>query len=566
MCKYVYRWHILAALLLLFIAACSQAASPTPSAAPSPASADESPVVEAEASSDFLAFGGAGEPDTINSMATMSIASLIVTRQIEEPLVGLEPGTLELRPALATDWEPDADATAWTFTLREGVTFHDGTPFDAEAVVFNFERMANPDFAYGFREEGITYPMFPNIFGGFADDPDTIWESVEAVDDMTVLFRLKQPAPLFPNYLAAVSMGIASPAAIREHGASDGTPDVGSVGTGPFQFSDWQPSQRITLVRNENYWGEQARMSGVIIRFIQDETQRLAELQAGEVDFTINLSSDARETLADNPELEVTSPPPFNVAYLSINMTNEPLDDPRVRHAIAHAIDKQAILEGFYGGVGSVAHDVLPDGLAWARPDDLDPYAYDPERARELLAEAGYPDGFDMVTLPDGSQIPLELWYMPVSRTYYPDPQAIAEAYSSYLADVGIEVDLRTEGWNAYLANWNAGEKDGLVMLGWLGDYSDPNNFLRSLFGPGVVQEAGYENEEVFALLQEASTASSRAEAAALFQEAGRLINQDLPRIPIVHAPPVYAHNAALSGWVPSPTGMESFAPIVVEE
>jgi peptide/nickel transport system substrate-binding protein len=523
----------------------------------------------AEESGSFLVFGNSGEPDSLDSMNTTTGTSLIVTRQIEETLVGFVPGSLDLQPALATSWEANEDSTVWTFELREGVDFHDGTPFNAEAVVFNFERMADPEFEFGFRDEGNTFAIFPQIFGGYVGEEGSVWGGVEAVDEYTVEFTLTQPTPLFADWIAASYFGISSPAAIQEHGVEYGTPAVGGVGTGPFQFLEWQPGQSLTLERYDNYWGETARMPGLVVRFIDDAAQRLAELEAGAVDYTLNLTPDARETIANNDDLEVTPVEPFTIAYLSMNLNNPPLDIPEVRQAIAHAIDREAILDGLYSGVGTPAYTFLPDVLAWARPDeaDLNLYEYDPERAQELLAEAGFPDGFDTMTLPDGSEAPLELWYMPVSRPYYPAPQPVAEAYAAYLAAVGIDVELQTEDWGVYLDNWDAGTKYGLVMLGWTGDYADPNNFLFTHFGPGVVQQSGYENQEVFDLLSAAPAAPTQEEAAELFQQANVLINQDLPRMPVVHAPPVYAQKADMEGWIPSPTGSgDEFATIFIEK
>ena len=182
------------------------------------------------------------------------------------------------------------------------------------------------------------------------------------------------------------------------------------------------------------------------------------------------------------------------------------------------------------------------------------------------MAEAGYPDGFSTMVMTDGTEVPLELWYMPVSRPYYPTAQAVAEAYSTYFADIGVKVELKTEDWGVYLDNWDAGKKGGMVMLGWTGDYGDPNNFLFTHFGPGNMAEAGYDNPEVTTLLQDAGSATTQEDSAKLFQEAGLIINKDMPRIPIVHAPPVFAQKKALTGWVPNPTGGESFAPIMVAQ
>lgn len=556
-------------------AATSPAASPeavaspeaSPEASPSPvseASPEASPAT-GEAGS-YLVFGGSGEVAELDCMNTTAGTDLIACQQIHETLIDFKPGTFELVPQLAESWEANEDSTEWTFKLRQGVTFHDGTPFNAEAVVFNFRRLAEPNFEFGFRDQGKTYPIFPDIFGAYAGEEGSLWKGIEAVDEYTVKISLTQSVPLLPNYLAASYFGIASPEAVRQAGAKYGTPDAGAVGTGPFVFQEWRPGESVTLKRNENYWGEKARMPGVVIRFLADPAQRLTELQAGNVDFTINLAPDARETIENSGDLKLVDLEPFNIAYLSLDMTVKPLDDVRVRRAIAHAIDKQAILDAFYGGVGEVATTFLPPGLAEYRPDNIETYDYNPDRARELLAEAGYPDGFNTMVLSDGTEVPLELWYMPVSRPYYPTPKPIAEAYQAMLADIGINVELKTEDWGVYLDNWDAGKKHGLVMLGWTGDYLDPNNFLFTHFGPGNEAEAGYRNERVWDLLRQAAAASNQEEAKRLFKEAGQLINEDIPRIPIVHSPPVYAARQGVEGWIPNPTGGESFASIFVQK
>jgi peptide/nickel transport system substrate-binding protein len=549
-----------------------EAAAPTTAPAPTDASG-AAPTTEAAtaepaagANDKYLVFGGSGEPDSLDSMDTTTGTALIVTRQIEECLLGFKPGTLEVVPELATEWTPNADATEWTFKLREGVKFHDGTPFNAEAVVFNFQRLFEPTFEFGFRAEGKKYNIVPDIFGGYAGEANSAYKSIEAVDENTVKFILTRPVPLLPNYLAASYFGLSSPEAVKAAKGKYGTAEVGGVGTGPFKFDRWDAGQSVTLVRNEDYWGEKAKMPGVVVRFISEAPQRLAELESGSIDFTINLTADSSKKIAASSDLQVVDLVPFNIAYLALNMNDKPFDDPKVRQAVAYAINKQEILDTAYNGVGTVADDFLPDGLSDFRPTDLEPYAYDPDKAKALLAEAGYPDGISTMVLTDGSELPLTLWYMPVSRPYYPDAKSVAELYAAQLSDVGIKVELKTEDWGVYLDNWDAGAKHGMTMLGWTGDYADPNNFLYTHFGPGNANEAGYKNEEVWKLLADAGAATSPEESIKLFQQAGKLINADLPRIPIVHAPPVLAAKKALQGWVPNPTGGESFAPISISK
>ena len=597
-------WLLLAALLLPILAACGGTApagtttgeasvgastgttgggTETSAAATTAASAEATTAASAEATTaasaeattaasaattggttdaSYLTFGNSGEPDTLDTMNTTTGTALIVGQQMEENLVDFKPGTLELTESLATEWTANEDSTEWTFKLREGVKFHDGTDFNADAVVFNFQRLADPNFEFGFREQGNTFPIFPDIFGGFKGDPNSVWEDVQKVDDQTVKFIMNKPVPLLPNYMAASYFGISSPEAVKEGKEKYGTPSFGAVGTGPYKFQEWRPGESVTLQRNEDYWGEKAKSAGIVFRVLPDAPQRFTELQAGTVDFTYNLAPDTRETIQGGGDLKAVEVEPFNIAYLSLDMTAKPLDDVRVRQAIAYAIDKQAILDAFYGGVGTVANDFLPEGLQEFRATDLNPYEYDPEKAKQLLTEAGYPNGFDTMTLTDGTQTALELHYMPVSRPYYPTAKAVAEAYQTYLSDVGINVELKTEEWGVYLDNWDAGKKHGLVMLGWTGDYADPANFLFTHFGPGNVSEAGYENQELWDIMSQASSATTQEEAIRLWQQADKIINTDLPRIPIVHAPPVYAQRAEVTGWTPNPTGGELFSTI----
>jgi peptide/nickel transport system substrate-binding protein len=582
---------LLLALILPILAACGGGAAPA--AAPTSAPAAAQPTAAAPAAeptaaapaaaqptaaaaapsgaadtSKFLVFGNSGEPDNIDTMDTFSGQALYVGIQAQELLIDLKPGTLDLVPRLATEWTPNADSSEWTLKLRTGVKFTDGTPFNADAVVFNFKRMAEPDFEFGFRggDTGKKYESFTSLFGGYKGDPKSLWKDIAKVDDSTVKFSFTQPLALFPNYLAGTYFGIASPDAVKKAGQKYGTPDGGIVGTGPFKFVEWRPGESITFVRNDDYWGDKAKMPGLVIRFLKDAPQRVAELKAGSVDFATNLPPDAIADLKNSSDLQVVPFPAFNIAFLALDERVKPLDDPKVRQAIAYAIDKQAILDSLYGGVGTVATDFLPDGMAWARPDNPEAYAYDPEKAKALLKEAGYPDGFSTMVMTDGSELPLELWYMPVSRPYYPTPKPVAEAYQTYLADVGIKVELKTEDWGVYLDNFNGGKKHGMTMLGWTGDYADPNNFLFTQFGPGNEKEAGYKNEQVWDLLGKAGAATSQDASSKFFKDAGALINKDLPRIPIVHAPPVYAAKKGLQGWSPSPTGSESFASVFIEK
>ncbi|MEX2535757.1 MAG: ABC transporter substrate-binding protein [Trueperaceae bacterium] len=491
-----------------------------------------------------LVYGVSGEPSSLDSADSQDGNSLVVSAQITEPLVFFEEGGTGLVPGLATEWSSNEDGSLWTLNLREGVTFHDGTAFDAQAVKFNFDRWNDPSHEFSFRDQGKTFVPWGWVFGGPIGE-GSILDEVVVVDDHTVEFRMNQPMPFLPALLAAVYFQIDSPTAVREAGADYGTPGVGSVGTGPFTFVEWLEGEGVTVEAYEDYWGGEPALEQVVFRAITEPTARLAELQAGTIDIAVLLSADSLQTVENDPNLEVvTAEGELNVGYLAMHQGNEPLGDVRVRQAIAHAIDREAIVDAFYQGLGLVAEDHLPPTM-FGHGEDW-PYEYDPERAQELLAEAGYPDGFST-----------ELWYMPVSRPYYPAPQPIAETMASYLADVGIDAQLMTEDWTTYLADYTTG-KFPMYMLGWNADYADPDNFLSTFFGPGATDQLGWDSPETVDALNQARQIADQDERAALYAQIVNNVAEDAVSLPVAHNRSLNAVRSGVDGFVMSPLGYSS--------
>ncbi len=236
-----------------------------------------------------LVYGESGLPVSLDLPQDGN--SLTVQYQIAEPLVGFQPGSSELRPLLATSWEANADATQWTFHLREGVSFHDGTPFNAEAVKFNFDRWNHRDNPYAFPDQK-NFAAWTYIFAAFYGEEGYLLENVEALDDTTVRFDLTSPVGFFPALVASSYFGIQSPAAVKAAGVDYGTPGVGAVGTGPFKFQEWVQGDHVTVVRNDAYWGDKAKVERIVFRGIESPATRLAELEAGTLDIAVNLSPD----------------------------------------------------------------------------------------------------------------------------------------------------------------------------------------------------------------------------------------------------------------------------------
>ena len=535
------------ALMLMVVLVNCGGAPETDTDAPSAAEA------EAAANAGTLVFGSVGQPVSLESGNITDGYSIDVQLQIYNYLLGTEPGTTELVPELATDWSASEDGLTWTFTLREGVTFHDGTAFNADAVVFNVNRWWDPDFEYGFRDAGKLYESWIYLFSGFKGDEASLLADVRAVDDFTVEFELTQPFAAFPAAIASNYFGIASPTAIQEAGADYGTPSSIAIGTGPFVFEEWRSGDRITFSRFEDYWEPGLpKMDQLVVSFVEDPAARLVQLRAGTLDFTVNLTPDQLPEIEADPNLEAVLRPSFNVGYLTLNPSYEPLATPEVRRAIAQAINKPAIVEAFWGELATTDGHFLPPSMANYTSDEVDDYEYDPEAARAAIAAAGYPDGFD-----------LELWYPAISGLAFPTPKPIAEAMAAELNQIGIRVTLQTKDWGAYLEDRNKPPGFQAYMLAWGGDYGDPDNFFYPNFSAESTKDLGdYQNSELFDLLTQARFETNTARREELYQTIDAMLFEEALRIPIVHARPLLAKRVEVEGWVPSPLSGEAFAEV----
>lgn len=540
------RWRLgvlaVVCAIALVLANCGRPNSSSP-----PASSPEA------AQPGVLVYGSGGQPVNLEPGNITDGNSLIVQQQLYNRLLEFKPGTTDLEPSLATSWSSSADGKSWTFKLRQGIKFHDGTVFNAEAVKFNVERWWDANHIHGYRNAGKTYEIWQQIFGGFKGDPNSLLEAVSMIDPFTVEFTLKQPFAAFPAAIAAGYFGIASPTAIAKAGASYGTAGSIAVGTGPFQFKEWRTGDRIILEKNPNYWEPGLpKMPQVVIRFITDPAARLAQLRAGQIDFTSDLAPDQLKEIQADTNLKSLARPSFNVGYLALNPSYKPLANVQVRQAISLAINRPAIVQAFWGDLGKSDAHFLPPSLAKFQSAQLTDALYDPERAKQLLAQAGYANGFD-----------LELWYMPVSRPYFPTPKPIAEAFAADLSAIGIRVNLKTKDWAAYLADRRKAPGYQAFMLGWTADYGDPDSFYYPHFGPSSTDDIGnWRNDRVFQLLNQGRATQDNAVRAKIYAELDQLINAEAVRLPIVHSQPLLAQRQNLNGWTPSPLSTESFEAI----
>ncbi len=374
--------------------------------------------------------------------------------------------------------------------------------------------------------------------------PKCILKSIAKIDDHTVkLTFYDYPAPLLAQ-LATPMLSISSPAAIQKWG-KDYT--FHPVGTGPYIFQEWIPDDRIVLKANPNYWGTKPQIETLVYRVVQEPTARLLELQAGTVDFSYNLNVDDIPTAEADPNLDTYRIPPLSIGYVAINKDwanaegKKPLGDVRVRQAIAHAINKEAIIQALFPGTGVAAKNFMPPAL-WGYNDNFQDYTYNPTRAKQLLAEAGYPNGFST-----------NLWVMPVSRGYFPDPPKVGEAIQADLKAVGINVEIISYDWGTYLDKVLGGEH-AMCMLGWMPDFPDPDNYLYTFFAGADKQFGdGAPDAQLYSVLTRAKSEVDPKVREQLYYEANAIIHGIVPGVPIDHNGAVFASLKGITGFKPSP-------------
>ncbi|SHF73466.1 ABC transporter substrate-binding protein [Ornithinibacillus halophilus] len=500
-----------------------------------------------------LIFARGGDSESLDPGSTTDGESSRITRQVLESLLEFDKESFEVKPALANDWKVSDDGLSYTFYLEEGVTFHDGSEFNADAVKTNFERWSDPDHEYSFSDDGYVYSMYGTMFGGFKGDDSHVIDEIKVVNDYEIEFVLKRPLGFFLQNMAMTYFAITSPQALEEYGAQI---NENPVGTGPFKFVSWSKDDAIVLEKFEDYRIDGLpKLDKVVFEVIPDNASRLISLRSGEIDIMDGLNPDDAAGVDEEEGLELYTRAENNFGYVGFNTQKAPLDQVEVRQAINHAIDRQAIADALYAGYAVPAKNPLPPSYAGYN-DDVPEFEYDVEKAKDLLAEAGYEDGLE-----------IELWTMPVARPYMPDPETVATIVQANLADAGIEVNIVREEWAPYLEKTLTGEQQ-MFMLGWSGTNGDPDYFLSSLLhgnNVGSSNRTFYENEEVDKLLDAAKVSVDQEERADLYSQAQALIAEDAPMVTLVHSTPVLATTSAVKNYVPHPSTSESLAEVELE-
>ncbi|QIM67367.1 peptide transporter [Mannheimia granulomatis] len=491
-------------------------------------------------------------PAFFNPQFATDGASLDASGQaIFNRLTDFEPGSTNVIPGLAEKWEVSEDGKTYTFHLRKGVKFHSNKEFkptrdfNADDVLFSFNRQLDPNHPYH-KVSGGNYEYFIGM------DMQNIIDKVEKVDDYTVKISLKVPnAP----FLANLAMDFASilSAEYADKMLAAKTPekvDNAPIGTGPFEFVSYQKDSAVRYKAFEQYWQGKAAIDRLVFSITPDASVRMAKLQKNECQAAPYPNPADLETLKKDENINLMSQPGLNVGYLSFNVQKAPLDNVKVRQALSHAINKDAILESVYQGAGQKAKNPIPPTM-WSYNDDIQDYDYNPEKAKALLAEAGFANGFET-----------DIWAMPVSRPYNPNARRMAELIQEDWKKVGVNAKIVSYEWGEYLKRMRNGEHQ-TGMIGWNGDNGDPDNFLNTLLSCSAVEQgsnyAKFCHPEFNKLITDAIQVTDKAQRAELYKKAQVIFKEQAPWVTIAHSTTYFPVRKEVSGYKLSPFSLHNF-------
>jgi dipeptide transport system substrate-binding protein len=501
-----------------------------------------------------LVYCSEGSPENFYPGVNTTGTSFDVTTQVYNTIVEFERGGTKVVPGLAEKWDISADGTVYTFHLRKGVKWHSTSKsfkptrdFNADDFIFMLERQWKESDPF-FKVTSQNHSYFNDM------GMPKLLKSVDRIDDLTVKITLNQAEAPFLANLAMQYAGIQS----KEYAIAmlkAGTPekvDQDPIGTGPFYLVQYQKDAVIRFKAFPQYWGGKAKIDDLVFAITPDASVRWAKLQKGECHVMPYPNPADLDAIRKDPNVQVLEQPGLNVGYLSYNTTKKPFDDVRVRKAINMAINKKAIIDGVYLSTGVAAKNPIPPTM-WSYNDAVKDDPYDPEAARKLLAQAGFPDGFST-----------DLWAMPVQRPYNPNAKRIAELMQADLAKINVKAEIKSFEWGEYRKRLQAGEHQ-MGMLGWTGDNGDPDNFLYTLLGCASAKSASGSNISKFCyqpyedLVLKAKSATKQAERDALYKKAQVIFKEQAPWFTIAHAVQLKPVRKEVVDFKLSPFGRHTF-------
>lgn len=480
--------------------------------------------------------GGAGKADTAKVKDTLIVAmgsdaksfdpqgsrdifSNQVNRQIYTTLLRMDEAKNEIAPGLAESYKK-IDNLTYEFKLRKGVKFHNGEVLKASDVKFTLERALTPAGA---------------SIGSLVGNVDLA--GLKTPDDNTVVIKLKKPNPGFLMVLTMENMGILNEKAVKAAGKDFGQ---NPVGTGPYKFVSWQRGNKIELTRFDDYFGDKAKIKNVVLRIIPEGTNRVIELESGGVDITLDVTTNDVKRVQENKNLQLFRTIDNSVTYMGFNTSKKPFNDVRVRQAFAYAIDIKAVVEGAWRGVGKPAVGMIAPNLMYSNPA-LKMHEYNPAKAKQLLAEAGYPNGFKTESWTNDRKERIDM----------------AQIMQSMLKEVGIEIEIKVFEWGAYFDKTAKGEHT-MYQMSWTVSANDPDQILDPLFHSKNIGAAGnrayYSNPKLDALMDKGSTMDNGDDKKKIYFEIQDLLMAEMPYMPLLNGEQVIGARANVKGFKASPS------------
>jgi peptide/nickel transport system substrate-binding protein len=559
------------ALVVLLIAGCQSTTTPSP--APNATGSSPTGVGTSGTSGPstprpikeggVLIFGLDGEMSYADAAIGQDQNQFYVLTQVLQGLVGLKPGTInDIQPVLAASLPTvSPDGLTYTFALRTGVKFHDGTAFDSAAVKYNYERQRN--FPKGALQSNDYY--YGAVFGGFGADSNI--SAIDTPNASTVVFHLKVPQANFLITQTIPPFFIQSPTALEQNGANNpqldqnpyaqgkGGRGKSMVGTGPFMFDEWVANDHVNLVKNPSYWdpASAAHLDKVVFRPLKSGTAKLQAIQSGDIDIAETIIPTDVAT-AKSANLQVLDRgQSCNIAILGMNQdattpgiydvaSHTLMQNKAIRMAIAYALNKPAYISAFYAGLAKVADNWMPPAAQYYKALNLP--TYNVQKAKDLIAQSAVP----------AAKLVMDFYYpSDVSSPTAPDPKGLAQAIAADLEAVGFKINIKTEGWSTgYRTDYHAG-KFPLWISGWNCDWAGPDNFLQTAFfhytGSTPSKDFAYRNDQLNTTMNQALQAPSSTQAQSLWQSAQDLIAADMPTVPLLHSTPPGALASYVRGF-----------------
>ena len=478
----------------------------------------------------------AADPTGLDPEAVLNNTSGFVMATIYDGLIRYRPGTVEVEPGLAQSWEVSSDGLTYTFHLRGGVKYHDGTPFDAKALIATLDRQLKKDDRNYIYNSGPVQSYIDFTYGSVA--------SYRAVDDNTVEVTMKQPSAALLASLAMVWNGVVSPTAVAKYGKDFRNHPVG---TGPFIFREWRERDEVTLDANSDYWKGRPKVDHLVFKEYPDSQAALLALKRGDVQIMGDVATPVIASIRGDPNLVLLTQPGLAVNGMALPNEVPPFTDKRVRQGLNYAVDKEAIDKALYSGLATPMVSPLPEAQ-WGFDNTLQGYPYDPAKAKELLAAAGVKPG-----------LKVELLAYSTPRGYNPAGPDLAVALQGYLQKVGIEADVRKLDIGAFLATVRSGKYQGLFITGFSGDNGDPDNFLNALFSSSqmpVGDTSHYKNEAVDKLMDQAAREPDHDKRVAIYKTLQHEILDDAPWVFVNSVLQVRAARKEVKGFQLNPTQM----------